>query len=640
MTDAPPLLDCRDLRKRYKELTAVDGVSFHIDRGETYGLLGPNGAGKTTTISMVCGLLERDGGSVTVAGRPMDIDATEAKALIGYVPQDLAIYPDLSARENLRFFGRLQRLGGSALDDARGGHPRADRPHRAGQRPHGGLLGRHEAAPQHRHRPAPRAAAARPRRAHRGRRPAEPQRHPGGRRGAAPGRHVHPLHDALHGGGRAALRPHRHHRRGPHPGRGHAPRAGGPGRAAGPRHCSRPAARWPRPRAAHRAPSSASRAPASRTAPSRSPRRGPGRSCRPSSARPPTPAPSSTASRSPSRTWRPSSCTSPGERSGTRPAATMRAALLIAAKDLRQKLRDRSAILVGIVAPFALAALFSSVLGGLEEDFHARWAFVDLDGGEVAAALEQGALAGMEEAGVLTLERLPTAEAARAAVARTAASETAIIVPAGFSAATLAGSGTEVELVVDPDASHLRARWRSSVLDGFARRGQRRAADGGHGHRRRPAGSLTRRPPRPSSSAPVPWPTPSPSWTWRPRTARPPSRPTTRPPWPSSSSSSPRSSASSACTRSGAPARWPACWPRRCAGGPSWSASSSSRWSWRSSRWASSWSARRSCWGPTGATRSRWRRWSWRPPSPPPASPSWRWPSRGPRSRPARPWRS
>jgi ABC-2 type transport system ATP-binding protein len=116
MAEAPPLLDCRDLRKRYKELTAVDGVSFHIGRGETYGLLGPNGAGKTTTISMVCGLLERDGGSVTVAGRPMVIDTTEAKALIGYVPQDLAIYPDLTARENLRFFGRLQRLSGKRLD--------------------------------------------------------------------------------------------------------------------------------------------------------------------------------------------------------------------------------------------------------------------------------------------------------------------------------------------------------------------------------------------------------------------------------------------------------------------------------------------------------------------------------------------
>ncbi len=111
-----PMLECRDLRKRYGERTAVDGISFSIAPGETYGLLGPNGAGKTTTISMVCGLLRRDGGEVVVAGQPVDVGATEAKASIGYVPQDLAIYPDLTARENLRFFGRLQRLGGRDLD--------------------------------------------------------------------------------------------------------------------------------------------------------------------------------------------------------------------------------------------------------------------------------------------------------------------------------------------------------------------------------------------------------------------------------------------------------------------------------------------------------------------------------------------
>ena len=95
---------------------AVDGVGFEIAAGETYGLLGPNGAGKTTSISMICGLLRRDGGEVIVAGRPVDIGATDAKAAIGYVPQDLAIYPDLTARENLRFFGRLQRLRGKELD--------------------------------------------------------------------------------------------------------------------------------------------------------------------------------------------------------------------------------------------------------------------------------------------------------------------------------------------------------------------------------------------------------------------------------------------------------------------------------------------------------------------------------------------
>jgi ABC-2 type transport system ATP-binding protein len=111
-----PVLVCRDLRKRYGERWAVDGVGFEIAAGETYGLLGPNGAGKTTSISIVCGLLRRDGGEVLVNGRPIEIGSTEAKAAIGYVPQDLAIYPDLTARENLRFFGRLQRLRGKELD--------------------------------------------------------------------------------------------------------------------------------------------------------------------------------------------------------------------------------------------------------------------------------------------------------------------------------------------------------------------------------------------------------------------------------------------------------------------------------------------------------------------------------------------
>jgi len=111
-----PVLDCRDLRKRFGSRTAVDGVSFSVAAGETYGLLGPNGAGKTTTISMICGLLGRDGGEVVVDGRPIDVGSTDAKAAIGYVPQDLAIYPDLSARENLRFFGRLQRLSGRVLE--------------------------------------------------------------------------------------------------------------------------------------------------------------------------------------------------------------------------------------------------------------------------------------------------------------------------------------------------------------------------------------------------------------------------------------------------------------------------------------------------------------------------------------------
>jgi ABC-2 type transport system ATP-binding protein len=95
---------------------AVDDVSFHIGAGETYGLLGPNGAGKTTTISMVCGLLERDAGEVTVDGRRVDTRSTQGRESIGYVPQELAIYPDLTGRENLRFFGRMYALSGAELE--------------------------------------------------------------------------------------------------------------------------------------------------------------------------------------------------------------------------------------------------------------------------------------------------------------------------------------------------------------------------------------------------------------------------------------------------------------------------------------------------------------------------------------------
>ncbi len=109
------ILRCVDLEKSYGERRAVRGVSFHIATGETYGLLGPNGAGKTTTIAMICGLLSKDGGRVAVDGRRLETNSTEAKGAIGYVPQDLAIYPDLTARENLRFFGRLYGLGGDDL---------------------------------------------------------------------------------------------------------------------------------------------------------------------------------------------------------------------------------------------------------------------------------------------------------------------------------------------------------------------------------------------------------------------------------------------------------------------------------------------------------------------------------------------
>ena len=108
---------CAGLRRSFGERIAVDDVSFSIAPGETYGLLGPNGAGKTTTISMLCGVLQPDAGTVEVSGRPVSPQHPEARSAIGYVPQDLALYPDLTARENLQFFGRLQGLRGRRLDE-------------------------------------------------------------------------------------------------------------------------------------------------------------------------------------------------------------------------------------------------------------------------------------------------------------------------------------------------------------------------------------------------------------------------------------------------------------------------------------------------------------------------------------------
>jgi ABC-2 type transport system ATP-binding protein len=115
VSDNSLVLEARDLHKSFKDLHAVKGVSFHIATGETYGLLGPNGAGKTTTISMVTGLLTRDGGEVIVDGQEISTTSTEAKRAIGFVPQDIAIYPDLTARENLAFFSRLYGMSGKEL---------------------------------------------------------------------------------------------------------------------------------------------------------------------------------------------------------------------------------------------------------------------------------------------------------------------------------------------------------------------------------------------------------------------------------------------------------------------------------------------------------------------------------------------
>ena len=115
MTDKDSMLCVQGLRKRYDKLTAVDGVSFDIERGKIFGLLGPNGAGKTTTISMIAGLLTPTEGEIRVGGKDAVKGGTDVRRMIGVVPQELAIYPRLSAQENLEFFGKLYGLNGTVL---------------------------------------------------------------------------------------------------------------------------------------------------------------------------------------------------------------------------------------------------------------------------------------------------------------------------------------------------------------------------------------------------------------------------------------------------------------------------------------------------------------------------------------------
>ena len=110
-----PVLRCAGLVRRFGARTAVDGVSFQIAAGETYGLLGPNGAGKTTTISMIAGILAADAGVVELVGVPITTTPNPQKRRLGLVPQSIALFEDLTARENLRFFGSLQGMRGPRL---------------------------------------------------------------------------------------------------------------------------------------------------------------------------------------------------------------------------------------------------------------------------------------------------------------------------------------------------------------------------------------------------------------------------------------------------------------------------------------------------------------------------------------------
>jgi ABC-2 type transport system ATP-binding protein len=105
----------RSLTKRFGTLTAVDGVTFEVTRGEVFGLLGPNGAGKSTTIRILCGILSTTEGSATVAGFDVDREPERVRQNIGYMSQRFSLYRDITVAENIRFFGGIYGLDGARL---------------------------------------------------------------------------------------------------------------------------------------------------------------------------------------------------------------------------------------------------------------------------------------------------------------------------------------------------------------------------------------------------------------------------------------------------------------------------------------------------------------------------------------------
>jgi len=119
---ASTAIEVSNLRKKFGDLEALRGISFAVRAGEIYGLLGPNGAGKSTTIGVLCGLVKPDAGTARLNGLDVVQSAVEARRSLGVVPQEVALYTELSARDNLTFFGRLYGLGGADLskrvDDA------------------------------------------------------------------------------------------------------------------------------------------------------------------------------------------------------------------------------------------------------------------------------------------------------------------------------------------------------------------------------------------------------------------------------------------------------------------------------------------------------------------------------------------
>jgi ABC-2 type transport system ATP-binding protein len=146
-----------NLRKRFGDVEAVRGITFHVNPGEIYGLLGPNGAGKSTTINILCGLVAPDGGSARLNGIDVVQRPLEARRTLGVVPQEVAVYRELSARDNLAFFGRLYGLRGAELrariDEILERVSLADRAREPVERYSGGMLRRLNIAAGLLHRP-------------------------------------------------------------------------------------------------------------------------------------------------------------------------------------------------------------------------------------------------------------------------------------------------------------------------------------------------------------------------------------------------------------------------------------------------------------------------------------------------------
>jgi len=109
-------IQVRDLTKAFRDVVAVGGISFEVRRGEVFSLLGPNGAGKSTAISIISGLLRPDSGDALVMGHSILKESMAARRCLGVVPQEVALYNDMSARENLVFWGRMYGLSGKDLE--------------------------------------------------------------------------------------------------------------------------------------------------------------------------------------------------------------------------------------------------------------------------------------------------------------------------------------------------------------------------------------------------------------------------------------------------------------------------------------------------------------------------------------------